>query len=96
MSEEVNPVLLKLEEQGTQILTGHVDVVLVNEEVNLIWDLEITELSKPKRAVIIQHLRNNRKLFHKTKAARAKKKSTKVPVPEGGINLEDLDLDLKL
>ncbi len=92
MSEEV---MEKLESQGKQILSGLGDVTLVNEEVNQIWDLEITELTKPLRAVIVQHLRNNRKLFNQVRKAKSTRKA-KVPVPDGGINLDDLDLDLKL
>ena len=84
-----------LENQGKRILEGHRDVTLVNEEVNMIWDLEVSQLTKPLRAVIIEHMRNNRKLFNTVKKARAAKK-TAVPVPEGGINLDDLDLDIKL
>lgn len=91
----MSETLDKLETQGQEILEGHADIVLVNEEVNQIWDLEISELTKNLRAVIIQHLRNNRKLFNQVRKAKAtKKKST--PVPEGGINLDDLDLDIKL
>jgi len=94
MSEEI---LEKLESQGLKILEGHKDIELINEEVNLIWDLEVTELTKPKRAVIIQHLRNNRKLFNTVKKARAAKKTKpKVPVPEGGIDIDDLNLELEL
>jgi len=95
VSKDEMPLLDKLEAQGEQILAGHGDVTLINEEVNEIWSLEVVELSRAKRAVIIQHLRNNRKLFNQV---RTKKKSAKakVPVPEGGIDLDDLDLDLKL
>lgn len=93
MSEIVD----KLRTQGEQILSGHEDIVLVNEEVNQIWDLDVDDLDRPLRAVIIRHLRDNRKLFHKTKAARATKRaSKKVPVPDGGISLDDLDLDVTL
>jgi hypothetical protein len=88
-------ILDKLESQGEKILSGHKDIELVNEEVNLIWSLPVDDLSRPKRAVIIQHLRNNRTLFNTVKSAR-KAKKTKVPVPEGGIDLKDLDLDLEL
>lgn len=87
--------LENLEIQGKKILEGHKDVTLVNEEVNRIWDLEVSELTKPLRAVIIEHMRNNRKLFNAVRKAKATKK-TAVPVPEGGINLDDLDLEIKL
>jgi hypothetical protein len=88
-------ILAKLENQGHQILQGHSDIVLVDSEVNLIWELEASELNEKHRAVIIEHLRNNRKNFAKKKAAgRGRKPAT--PVPTGGIDLGDLDLDLKL
>ena len=90
-----DPTITKLEEQGKKILEGHGDVTLVNDEVNQIWNLEVTELTKPLRAVIVQHLRENRKLYAQAKTKKAAKK-TKVPVPEGGIELGDLELDLNL
>ncbi len=89
-------VRAKLETQGAAILEGHKDIVLVNEEVNQIWSLPLDDLNEPLRAVIIQHLRNNRVLFNKVKAKRASTRKPKVPVPDGGITLDDLDLDLKL
>ncbi len=91
----MSEVIEKLENQGQQILKGHGDVTLVNEEVNEIWSLDFADLTKPLRAVIIQHLRNNRTLFNAVKQARKTKKA-KVPVPEGGLKIEDLDLDLEL
>lgn len=93
---ELTNIIDKLESQGSKILEGHRDVTLVNEEVNQIWDLDITKLTKPLRAVIVQHMRNNRTLFNTVKKARKDRKSAKVPVPEGGIDLGDLDLDLNL
>ena len=69
------PVLDKLEAQGEEILSGHKDIVLVNEEVNQIWDLPVNDLSRAKRAVIIRHLRNNRMLFNTVKTARKAKKA---------------------
>jgi len=91
----VSEVIEKLENQGQQILKGHGDVTLVNEEVNEIWSLGFADLTRPLRAVIIQHLRNNRTLFNAVKQTRKTKKA-KVPVPEGGLKIEDLDLDLEL
>lgn len=84
-----------LEAQGKQILEGHKDIVLVSEEVNKVWELEVTELTPALRAVIIESLRNNRKNFA-AKKAKSKAKKLSTPVPEGGIQLADLDLELDL
>ncbi len=91
----MSEVIEKLELQGEQILAGHKDVVLVSEEVNQIWDLEVTELTHNLRAVIIQKLRLNRKDFT-AKKAKARGKKPAVPLPEGGIDLDDLDLEITL
>jgi hypothetical protein len=94
MSESID-VMDKLESQGLKILEGHKDIELISEEVNQIWELEVTKLTKPLRAVIIEQLRNNRKNYAKKKA-KPRGKAPAVPVPEGGISLDDLDLDIKL
>lgn len=94
MSNGTN-VVEKLEAQGKLILEGHKDIELVSEEVNQIWDLEVTELTPALRSVIIETLRNNRKNYAKKKA-KGRGKKPAVPVPEGGISLDDLDLDIKL
>ncbi|MGW8177691.1 MAG: hypothetical protein ACWGQW_02685 [bacterium] len=92
MSSEI---ISQLETLGQKILEGHKDIELDSSEVNLIWELEVSELTKPLRAVIIENLRQNRKTFAQKKAqGRGKKKAT--PLPQGGIDLSDLDLDLKL
>lgn len=93
--DQSTDVVAKLTEQGKQILEGHKDIELASEEVNQIWDLDVGELNPQLRGVIIETLRRNRKNYTKKKAAgRGKKKA--VPVPEGGISLDDLDLDIKL
>ncbi len=91
----MSSVIEGLEEQGKQILEGHKDIVLVNEEVNQIWELEVTQLTKPLRAVIIQQLRDNRKNFA-AKKAKGRAKKVVIPVPEGGLTLEDLDIEIEL
>ncbi len=91
----MSEVMDRLEQVGKDIITGHKDIELISEEVNLIWELEVSELTQNLRAVIIEQLRNNRKNFaHKKAKAKAKKVST--PLPEGGISLDDLDLEIKL
>ena len=84
-----------LEHQGQQILEGHKDIELLPEEVNLIWELQVDELTPALRAVIIESLRNNRKNFAKKKAAGRGRKPS-VPVPDGGISLDDLDIEVEL
>jgi len=88
-------ILVKLEAQGQQIIEGHKDIELLDNEVNLIWELEPSELNAKHRAVIIEHLRNNRKNFAKKKAqGRGKKPAT--PLPLGGIELGDLEIEIKI